>query len=211
MEGVWEGFFTYTEFTAYASLLAGAPPIIIQKCVVGKHQQTWKLREHHLLAADPSGSDSGIDMDVEIIADSPLRGGDPLRSYFPTGTQIRETRDGLIVQELATGRILKYQKPSSFNGAGEDNKSHDGLVRDVIITGEGHSAWGQFNLVGRVRPHDGFVSLSKDYVDGDRGKWLYRGYLVGNENGNLGGRWRDTLSPADVPGYEGCFVMSRRR
>jgi len=29
---------------------------------------------------------------------------------------------------------------------------------------QGHSAWGQFNLVGRVRPCDGYVSLSKDYV-----------------------------------------------
>lgn len=48
-------------------------------------------------------------------------------------------------------------------------------VREVLITGEGHSAWGQFNLVGRVRPYDGFVSLSKEYLDGDRGKWLYRG------------------------------------
>jgi len=84
-------------------------------------------------------------------------------------------------------------------------------VRDIVITGEGHSSWGQFNLVGRVRPGDGFISLSKEYVDGDRGKWLYRGYLVGNVSGNLAGRWRDTLSPADVPGYEGSFAMSRRR
>ena len=50
-----------------------------------------------------------------------------------------------------------------------------------------------------------------EQVDGDRGKWLYRGFLVGNESGNFAGRWRDTLSPVDVPGYEGCFAMSRRR
>ena len=48
-------------------------------------------------------------------------------------------------------------------------------------------------------------------VDGDRGKWLYRGYLVGNRNGNFAGRWRDTISPANVSGYEGTFAMSRRR
>lgn len=48
-------------------------------------------------------------------------------------------------------------------------------------------------------------------VDGDRGRWLYRGYLVGNAHGNLAGRWRDTLSPPDVSGYEGCFAMNRRR
>ena len=47
-------------------------------------------------------------------------------------------------------------------------------------------------------------------VDGDRGSWLYRGYLVGNTFGHLAGRWRDTLSPVEVDGYEGCFAMSRR-
>jgi hypothetical protein len=29
---------------------------------------------------------------------------------------------------------------------------------------QGHSAWGQFSLIGRVRPCDGFISLSKEYV-----------------------------------------------
>ena len=48
-------------------------------------------------------------------------------------------------------------------------------------------------------------------VDGDRGKWLYRGYLVGDLHGNFTGRWRDTLSPPAVAGYEGCFFMGRRR
>lgn len=84
-------------------------------------------------------------------------------------------------------------------------------------------------MIGRVRPYDGFISLSKEYVcrqlltlanllqliilqvDGDRGRWLYRGYFVGNAYGNLVGRWRDTLSPPDVPGYEGCFALGRRR
>jgi hypothetical protein len=29
---------------------------------------------------------------------------------------------------------------------------------------QGHSAWGQFELIGRVRPGDGFITLSKEYV-----------------------------------------------
>ncbi|KDR78265.1 hypothetical protein GALMADRAFT_64778 [Galerina marginata CBS 339.88] len=209
IEGVWEGFFTYTEFTAYAAMLAGASPTTIQKGVVGRHQQTWKLREHHLLAADHSDSDSGIAMDVDT--DTPLRAGDPLRSYFPTGTQLREHREGLIVQDSGSAEVRRYHRASVLQTQKFGGDQHKPRVKDIIITGEGHSAWGQFNLVGRVRPCDGFISLSKDYVDGDRGKWLYRGYLVGNANGNFAGRWRDTLSPADVPGYEGCFVMSRRR
>ncbi|KAJ3516227.1 hypothetical protein NLJ89_g1250 [Agrocybe chaxingu] len=153
IEGVWEGFFTYAEFTAYAALLAGAPPIILQKSVVGKHQQTWKLREHHLLAADDdaSGSDSGIELDRDDVRQGknkeaetmPLRAGDPLRSYFPTGTHIREGRDGLVVQEStdSNGRVLRYQRASCAErkknvGAEVLEEEQSRKVVDIIITGE---------------------------------------------------------------------------
>ncbi|KAF8628574.1 hypothetical protein AX17_005970 [Amanita inopinata Kibby_2008] len=209
IDGVWEGFFTYTEFTAYAALLAGAPPNILHKSMVVRHRQTWKLREHHLLGPNSSIPDSGVEMDTGAADMSKsLSPGDPLRSYFPMGTQITEHRDGVHIREPGRRQVLHYQRSSVALHKGVGARPH---VKDIIITGEGHSAWGQFSLIGRVRPCDGFVSLSKEYVDGDRGKWLYRGYLVGNLNGNLAGRWRDTLSTASVAGYEGCFVMSRRR
>lgn len=115
-------------------MLGGAPPTIIQKSLVGRHQQTWKLREHHLVAADPSGSDSGIDMDVDHVP--PLRAGDPLRSYFPTGTQIREHRDGLTVQESGTGQVYRYQRTSILEGRKQEKDAAEPLVKDVIITGE---------------------------------------------------------------------------
>lgn len=101
---------------------------------MGRHQQTWKLREHHLVAADPSGSDSGIDMDVDHVP--PLRAGDPLRSYFPTGTQIREHRDGLTVQESGTGQVYRYQRTSILEGRKQEKDAAEPLVKDVIITGE---------------------------------------------------------------------------
>lgn len=41
--------------------------------------------------------------------------------------------------------------------------SIDPSARLVIVV-QGHSAWGQFSLVGRVRPCDGFISISKEYV-----------------------------------------------
>ncbi|ESK93284.1 hypothetical protein Moror_14547 [Moniliophthora roreri MCA 2997] len=196
LEGVWEGMFTYTEFAAYVALLQGAPPPLLQRSLVVRHRQTWKLREHHLISSDPSHNAE------------PLPAGDPLRSYFPTGTSIREHDWGVEVKQ-------PYKDPVHYQRAAKNSPSRSEIgktnVIDIIITGEGHSAWGQFNLVGRIRPCDGFISLSKDYIDGDRGKWLYRGYLVGNTNGNLAGRWRDTLSPVSVPGYEGCFTMTRRR
>ncbi|KAJ7456988.1 hypothetical protein FB451DRAFT_599828 [Mycena latifolia] len=224
VEGTWEGIFTYTEFTAYAALLQGAPPPILQKSVIVRHRQTWKLREHHFVVGNGTPSSVSLPADNSRHAapglgvDSnanPLSAGDPLRAYFPTGTHIIETRDGLEVRDPNRPAELRYYRAPGPNIPAKDHDDgHDGppaQVQDIIITGEGHSAWGQFNLVGRVRPCDGFISLCKEYVDHDRGKWIYRGYLVGNINSNLAGRWRDTLSPAAVPGYEGCFLMTRRR
>ncbi|KAH0579994.1 hypothetical protein J132_09360 [Termitomyces sp. J132] len=157
IEGVWEGLFTYTEFTAYAALLAGGDPHVIQESMVVRHRQTWKLHEHHLLAFDASRSDSGIGLDSDSV--EPLPSGDPLRSYFPTGTQICEIEAGIVVRAPNRNDVLRYQRASSI---GEERQGVP--VQDIIITGEGHSAWGEFNLVGRVRPCDGFVSLSKEYV-----------------------------------------------
>jgi len=207
MEGVWEGFFTYTEFEAYDALLLGAPPNVIQRTVVGRHQQAWKLREYHLVTIDVSGSDSGIELDLDTVKS--LNPGDSLDAFFPAGTEIKEYRNVLTVQEPGCD-TLRYQRTSTVEAQKRDTDAV-AYVKDIIITGEGHSSWGQFNIVGRVRPCDGFVSLCKEYIDDDRGKWLYRGYLVGDAVGNFAGRWRDTVSPAPTSGYEGSFAMSRRR
>ncbi|KAI0772434.1 hypothetical protein BD413DRAFT_545404 [Trametes elegans] len=198
LEGVWEGLFTYTEFTAYAALLSGAPPTVLQRSLVAHHPHLWKIREHHLYASDEPGAQTV----------RPLPPGNPLRGYIPNGCQISEGSEGVELKEAGQQEPILYRSWASVDKTGAPPP---GRLVDIFITGEGHSAWGQFNLVGRIRPCDGFISLSKEYVDGDRGRWLYRGYMVGNAQGNLSGRWRDTLSPSDVPGYEGCFVMSRRR
>ncbi|KAK7688669.1 hypothetical protein QCA50_008207 [Cerrena zonata] len=192
LQGVWEGLFTYTEFTAYAALLSGAPPATLQRSLVAQHRQTWKLREYYLF-------DDGS---------SPLPPGNPSRGYIPDGAAVREVSDGLEMKEVGSQEAIVYHSWSTLqkNGVSLTDK-----VKDVFITGEGHSAWGQFNLIGRVRPGDGFFSLSKEYVDGERGRWLYRGYMIGDVHANLSGRWRDTLTPPQVAGYEGCFVLSRRR
>ena len=160
-------------------MLDGAPPDIIQRSVVGRHQQTWKLREHHLVTTDGSGSDSGIDLELDTV--KPVNPGDPLNSYFPSGTQFKEHRDGLTVhwQEAGCNRALRYQRISSIEAQKLDGDAVS-YVQDIVMTGEvgtrssialnllnalqGHSAWGQFNLFGRVRPCDGFVSLRKEYV-----------------------------------------------
>lgn len=45
-------------------------------------------------------------------------------------------------------------------------------------------------------------------TDGDRGKWLYRSYLVGNAQGSLSGRWRDVLSPQTVSSWPLLLFIS---
>ncbi|KAG2078451.1 hypothetical protein BDR04DRAFT_1041411 [Suillus decipiens] len=201
LQGVWEGVFTYTEFTTYAALLSGRPPSILHNCMVPQHRQAWKLREYHLtVSRDANG----------IVAKSlSLGSGDPLKAFFPSGIRIHEHAGGVEVYEPGKMAPLSYRQPSACVVETEGFKCPE--IQDIIVVGEGHSAWGQFNVIGRVRPFDGFVSLLKEYVDGDRGQWLYRGYLVGSINGSLCGRWRDTLSLPNANGYEGCFVMSRRR
>ncbi|KAG8215335.1 hypothetical protein J3R82DRAFT_8929 [Butyriboletus roseoflavus] len=129
-EGVWEGLFTYTEFSIYSSLLSGgAPPAINQ---VAHHRQTWKLREYYLAEHRELAREES----------RPLRSGDPLKAHFPTGTQIlQELSDSVEIQEPGTDAV-RYWRPSH-----PISDSHK--VVDIIILGEGHSSWGQFNLYGR--------------------------------------------------------------
>jgi hypothetical protein len=114
-------------------LLDGAPPNVIQKSVVGRHQQTWKLREHLLVTTDNSGSDSGIDLDLDTV--NPLNPGDPLDSYFPSGTQFKEYRDGLTVQEEGCNQPLRYHRFFCIEKQNHDSDIEP-YVQDIIITGE---------------------------------------------------------------------------
>ncbi|KAI6143479.1 hypothetical protein BKA82DRAFT_25105 [Pisolithus tinctorius] len=192
LEGIWEGLFTYTEFDVYSSLLSGGLPPVLRNCQVAQHRQTWKLREYHLLGSPES---------LENI--QPLGLGDALRAFFPSDVRLREFSEFLEVYTPGMEEVIHYKRSLR-------TRTREQLICDIIVIGEGHSAWGQFNLYGRIRPLDGLVSLLKEYVGGDRGRWLYRGFLVGNSDGHLSGRWRDALSPSHVQSYEGCFVMSRR-
>lgn len=125
----------YTEFTAYTAILQGGPPPILQESVIARHRQTWKLREHHLIGADPS--DSGVEEDRDPL--DVLSAGDPLRSYFPPGTQIREHQDRIEVQEPGRRGVLFYQRTgvngSQYFGVGYGK----GYVQDIVITGEARS------------------------------------------------------------------------
>jgi len=70
-------------------------------------------------------------MDVDQVL--PLRGGDALRAYFPTGTQIREHREGLTIQDSGIGQMYRYER-SSIRGCCKQDE--EPLVKDIIIAGE---------------------------------------------------------------------------
>lgn len=69
------------------------------------------------------------------------------------------------------GPILDdYRTDVDEGGRSEDveeqalGKAYASRVLDILLTGVGHSGWGEFRLTGRVRPADGFISLMKEYV-----------------------------------------------
>ncbi len=109
---------------------------MVQRSNVGKHKQTWKLREYYLLSTDSCGSDSEIDIDEEFEDNVPLPDGDPLHAYLPTGTQLRETRDGAVLQRLGSTKTFKYQSLKQYH---RSEPVLDIEIRDIVIMGEvGH-------------------------------------------------------------------------
>ena len=164
----------YTEFTSYAALLSGAPPSVLQRSLVAQHRQTIKVYEWHLI--EPESDDDEYEAKGRRAAVVPLPPGNPNRAYVP---------DGLVVNELPEALELSVPGrcgPIIYQACNSMKKLKRGRGVDVFLTGEvsllpliagtivdrfplqGHSAWGQFNLIGRVRPSDGYISLSNEYV-----------------------------------------------
>jgi len=193
-------------------MISGGSPKALQRGLIGRHWHSWTIREYYLYSDDKN--------------QSPVSQGEPLRGWLPQDATFTDTETGdLEVWDPIKRRSIQYTKrPVVPRNGGRE-------VRDIIVKGVGHSAMGQFNVYGRIRPTDGLFCLSKEFVgcfpsfpasdpadgiswgqvDGDRGLWSYRGYVVGHQNGQLGGRWRDTVSLAENVGYGGGFIMKRRQ
>jgi hypothetical protein len=153
LHGVWEGMFMvrtsprgyrgarcdalqYTEFQTYASLLMGASWNAIERVDFGQHRQTWRLREHHLLAlaADPEGP-AGADSEEQT--GPPLPAGEPLNAHLPQPLLLVEESGGKL-KLFHEGREHVYD-----TWAGEGYVAAEAVpegrvrcVRDVILTGE---------------------------------------------------------------------------
>lgn len=212
--GMWEGMFIYTEFHMFtATMVADVPPSFLERSGIAQHRQTWRLQEHHLLR--PRNAPNTLTVERAAFASGPDMETDAhsaLSGYFVAQTRLVKSTSRLTLEVTTPGKTaLTYNTWTEAGYVGLDGETEEYEVEDVIVTGEGHSAWGQFQLLGRVRPCDGFMNLRKTYLNSDRGQWLYRGFLVGGEQGNISGRWRDTMSEDELGGYEGCFFLGRRR
>lgn len=102
-------------------LLGGAPPSSLQRCLVVRHRQLWKLREYHLFASDGDA----------------LPAGSPLVGYIPAGTTIEESQfqEWLDVRSPG-GSGSRYVRASRIQpeDAGKE-------VIDVIVVGEVWLFW----------------------------------------------------------------------
>jgi len=219
MAGIWEGRFAYFEFDAYRDMLVGAkPPSIVKvdELFRGTQPQVWRISEYHLRAS--SATRQQTTPTEPRISDTiePPQAGSALNAHFPTRCRLAEVPGGLEFHQEGKD-CLFYEKyvPDAPSTADPEEP-----ILDTLITGSGHSAWGPFTIRGRVRNWDGLTTLLKDYSGSDdpmdisaahdRGRWLYRGYILSGGR-NWVGRWRDTVTELRYCGYEGAFALHARR
>lgn len=70
---------------------------------------------------------------------NPLGGGDPLKAYFPDGTQIYDRTDAIEIREPGRRESLFYHRAEIVDVASSlprNESSSEEEVRDVIIIGE---------------------------------------------------------------------------
>ena len=105
----------------------------------------------------------------------------PLLSPTLTDSRLRKHVFNYVPASACPSRSLSFLPSSNLKGNREGGSMSDSLqsgrdgsgglyeeyatrVSDILLTGEGHSSWGEFRLIGRVRRFDGLVSICKEYV-----------------------------------------------
>jgi hypothetical protein len=116
-------------------MLSGAPPPTLNKSLVARHNQTWRLHEYHLLLPEHLGeSAEGADA-LEDPRYKPLSPGDPLRAYLPHGLAVEQDHenDGIRVHE--PGRVADtfyHRCPEPEQITAEYAKR----IREILIKGQ---------------------------------------------------------------------------
>jgi hypothetical protein len=122
----------YSEFPAYAALLAGAAPDVLYRSSVAQHRQTWKLREYHYRRR-PAISGAEED-EIRKRKGVPLASGNPLRGYFSPGTRVEEASGRTWIEFKRDDGTVRYERARSASEGRSDEDEED--VEDVIVTGE---------------------------------------------------------------------------
>lgn len=78
------------------------------------------------------------------------------------------TLNETIQQQLETlegyEAVPEHELDEMIRQTEEDGDGGEGVGLELLLTGTGHSAWGNFILKGRVRAWDGMASLVKEYA-----------------------------------------------
>ncbi|KAF8495005.1 hypothetical protein JB92DRAFT_3126695 [Gautieria morchelliformis] len=81
-------------------------------------------------------------------------------------------------------------------------------VYDIVLTAQTGDDFGSVrghkSYYGRVRDWDGLILLFSVETPGEP-SLIFSGYIQGSTN--LVGRWRETATPVDLPGWEGVWTM----
>jgi hypothetical protein len=154
---------------------------VIYEGAFGIQPQIFRLTERLVLRPRKLSPPSSTEQTPALNAFFPVDFSFPFARAEPTGEEATGQAGYVVVSPAEEVRLRQSGTPEEVERL------------ELILSGTGHSAWGRFNLSGRVRLWDGLVYLLKDYAPENRGRWLYRGYVVGG--GSMVGRWRDTFSP----------------
>ncbi|KEI37590.1 uncharacterized protein L969DRAFT_96118 [Mixia osmundae IAM 14324] len=198
--GSWEGRFSYFDYDAYRDMLAGEMLSLFEG-PFGFQPQVWTLQEIavELLGDDIDYGGKGSVLNAGLTPADEQWLGSLAPPGSPSGFHKPLTR---TQPHITPARIPPYYRMLDDNEPLLPNKRYE-----VLLSGSGHSAWGQFTLQGRIRTWDGHFSLVKKYTPDARGAWLYRGQSLGKDC--LVGRWRDTFTRVDQVGYEArLFFLS---
>jgi hypothetical protein len=183
-EGLWQGKYIYFEFTAYQSALGGNIRSIYDGAF-GEQEQEMFLQE------------IVINMRLDQVGGK----GSPLLAGFQPSELINEAWK----KQPGTAEECGWEVCYDENGP-----DRPGWTKELMITGHGRSAWGEFSINGRVRSWDGLMTIVVNYPDyHPTGKWSFRGYVHAGDV--ISGRWRETLTNENMRGEWKLSLLSLTR
>jgi hypothetical protein len=119
----------------------------------------------------------------------------------PTFAGMHMLHDPLRIRDQLTA----HTGSAPLDSVAEDEPLDANATYEILLSGSGHSAWGQFVLHGRIRSACATPSQRIALIGMQNVGWpvhLGEGVYAVNGGSTLVGRWRDTFTQPEVPGYE---------